>query len=239
MQSELRTLTSTDLRVSSTTALDTLGSAGYTADNRQFSYVGVGATAVTAGQLLVTPAVVANHQGISIASGSKTAAGTNSLTLTLGATAATKDQYADGFLTVVTNTGAGYAYRIKGNSVGLSSGTIILDLYNDEPLITAVDSTTTFNLSANPYANLIASTTASHAVGVAASNIAANAFGWVQTYGMCSVLIKGSISKGNSVIQSTATAGAVATTSGSAALLGNTLEACIDGQYNSVWLQIT
>jgi hypothetical protein len=116
---------------------------------------------------------------------------------------------------------------------------MILDLYNEEPLILAVDNTTTFNLSTSPYSGLIATTTSSHAIGVASCNIPANGFGWVQTYGFCSTLIQGSITKGNGVQQSTSVAGAVTTFTGSNALLGNTLENCTSGQYNGVWLQIT
>ena len=239
MQNEIRTLTDIDLRQSSVLPVDALGAAGFTSDNRQFSYVHAGASNITAGQLVVTPAVVANHQGLSLAAGSQTAKGTTTLQLTLGATAATQDQYADGFLTVVTNTGAGLAYKIKGNSPAVLSGTITVNLYNTEPLLKAVDSTTTFNLTDCSYDQVITSTTASHAVGVAACDIPATNYGWCQTYGFCAVLIKGSISKGNSIIQSTSTAGAVSTASGSSALLGNTLENCTDGQYNSVWLQIT
>ena len=240
MQQEQRQLTSTDLRTTSASQLDTLGAIGMTGDNRQFSYVGVGASNVTAGQLVVTPAVVANHQGISLTTNSLRAVGSIQLQLTLGATAATKDQYADGYITVVTGTGAGVAYRIKGNSAAALSSTIIVDLYNEEALILAVDNTSTFNLAASPYANCITSTTASHAVGVATCNISANNFGWVQTYGYCAALIDSSApAKGVGVQQSTATAGAVAALSGGNAILGNTLEATTSTQRNSVWLQIT
>lgn len=240
MQSELRTLTGADLRNTSAQALDQLGAVGFTSDGRQFSYVQVGSTDVTAGQLLVTPPVVANHQGIKTASGSQLAVGTTQLTLKLGATAATKDQYAEGYLVVVTGTGKGTAYRIKGNSVGLSSGSCIIDLYQTEPLVNAVDTATTFNLTASPYVAVVASTTAAHAVGVASTNIPANNYGWVQNYGFCAVLIDSSApTKGASIIQSTATAGAVAIFSGTSAILGNTLENTVSAQTNGVWLQIT
>lgn len=239
MQNEIRTLTATDLRVTSATQLDQLGASGFTEDNRQFSYVGVGATGVSAGQLLVTPAVVANHQGLLLAAGSQKAAGSTQLQLTLGATAATASQYVDGYLTVVTGTGAGYAYRIRGNTATAASGVIFIDLVQNEPLITAVDAATTFNLAPNVFSNLITSTTSSHAVGIATTNIAANSFGWVQNYGFCAALIQGTISKGVAIQQSTTTAGAVATLTGTNALLGNTLENCTTGQNNGVWLQIT
>jgi hypothetical protein len=87
--------------------------------------------------------------------------------------------------------------------------------------------------------NVIASTTASHAVGVTTVNIPASNYGWVQNYGYCAALIQGSITKGNGIQQSTTTAGAVASFSGSSAILGNTLENCTNAQNNGVWLQIT
>ena len=67
------------------------------------------------------------------------AAGATSVTVTLGATAATEDQYKDGFLYINDGaTGEGHVYKIKSNAVGASGGTCVLTLDEEDGLVTAL-----------------------------------------------------------------------------------------------------
>ena len=95
MERDNRALTESDLRQVDSKQLVTLGAVGRTYDERYFRYCGIGSSAVGAGLLVITPAVVANHTNISVASTSNTAIGSMSVDVTLGNTAATQDQYAE------------------------------------------------------------------------------------------------------------------------------------------------
>ena len=82
----------------SSTQLFPLGTELKYAD-RIYKYSGIGSAAVTAGKLLQTKvAVVGHHRDISVQTAAS--AGDTSVIVTLGATAATLNQYAEGYLHV-------------------------------------------------------------------------------------------------------------------------------------------
>jgi hypothetical protein len=174
-------------------------------DGRKFRYVKAGGTALVIGNLIQAPANVANHLGRT-----PTAAAVNDMTVavTLGATAATKDQYAGGYLHVLT-TGA-QLWPIKSHPAVDSAGVLTATLQSG--LKTAIAATASqIDLIANPYSAVIQNPTtqSSVALGVAVRAIAANAFGWIQTAGPVAVLTDGTVVLGDSVMASNGTAGAV------------------------------
>ena len=71
---------------------------------------------------------VANHVSVAYASGG--AAGSKTLTVTLGATAATRGQYSDGWLAVIDGTGSGQVRKIRDNPAADASATLELTLYD-------------------------------------------------------------------------------------------------------------
>lgn len=240
MQDGIRTLTNTDLRTTTTSQLDTLGALGQTADGRLFRYVSADGTGLSIGKLAVAAAVVGNHVNRSLASTSLVAVGTTLVQVSVGATAVTANQYADGYLVVRDGTGKGAAYRIDGNSAVTSAGgTVNVTLY--DPIATALAVADSKVDLISPYNGVTHSTTLSKGIGVATVAVAASAFGWVQSRGTTSVLADGVITKGYAFVQSTSVSGAVAISAGNAATsqtLGKVAEATVDTKYNQADLNI-
>lgn len=240
MESGFRQLTSTDLKVTTSTNTETLGAVGATADGRMFRYVKADASGgLAAGKLGVAPAIVANHVNRSLGSSSNTAVGSTVVTVAVGATAVTTDQYAGGYLVVRDGAGAGQCLRVNGNTSSAGSTDITVSLV--DPVATALSTSTSKVDLINPFNGVVASTTLSQAVGVAPVTLAAGYYGWVQTKGVASALADGIITKGYGIVQSTSVAGAFMISAGNAAtsqVCGFAPEATVDTKYNQVALNI-
>lgn len=186
-----------------------LGQIAETSDGRVFAYGQAGASNLSPGKLNQGVAATANHVNRSLGT---YVAGTNQISVTVGATAVTANQYAQGFAVVNAGTGAGQALLISGNTACSSSGTTVVNLA--DAIITATATADSkVSLVPNGFANVvIADHTASTAVlpaGVANVAITAAYFGWLQVGGPASVLANGTPASGGSVIPSATTDGAV------------------------------
>lgn len=113
-----------------------LGSRWDLSDGREVVFVRTGSTNVaTAGYVQQDAAVVPNHQNL--ATVSVTAYSNNgntpaSAVVTLGATAATANQYQGGFAIVNSSTGLGQTLKIASNTAASASGTISV-VFEDGP----------------------------------------------------------------------------------------------------------
>lgn len=150
---------------------------------------------------------------------------------------AVKDMYAGGYFSVGRGTGAGYCYRIKGNTaaatVNAVANTVIIELYDQ--LAVALDASTYVSIIGSLYTDLIACTPGTNymPIGVTQANMTANTFGWVCTSGVTQCLVDGTIAGGDVIQPSVATAGAlqaagVGTTSVAALIGQNFCGYCID-----------
>lgn len=199
-----------DVRKTSTAKNHALGQTAYTKDGRQFRYGLAGAVALVAGKLSQIPAVVPNHQALVTAAAAQNA---TKVTVTLGGTAATADQYADGYLVIrdTSTTGAGQAFPINGNQAQtVTTGTV--DVYIAEGVQEALTSASVSNLELSPFAGVLISdhtATTERIVGVSQVDVPAASYAWFQTVGIAGVLGNGSITKGSGVINSGTTDGAV------------------------------
>jgi hypothetical protein len=223
---------------SETTSEAVLGQMIETPDGRKFRYCLVGGTALVPGKLYQSPAEVTNHQDLTPTAA--TAIGDTSITVTLGATAATANQYAGGWVTVTTGTGAGYQYRISSHPAADASATLALTL-DDAILVATNASTTRVDLVLNPYSGVILNpTTASGAaVGVAVYAAAASTYSWLQSGGPCAVLSDGGDAVGTEVVASNGTAGAVEdVASTTQAIVGTRMTGVATGEYGMVNLTI-
>ena len=240
METGIRSLTASDLKTVSSTNLETLGAVGATADNRLFRYVYADATnGLAIGKLGVAPAATANHVNRSLGSTSPVAVGGKTVTVAVGATAVTADQYAGCYLVVRDGTGKGQTLRVNGNSSSAGSTDITVSLA--DPISTALLLSDSKVDLINPFYGVVASATLSESVGVAPITIPAGNYGWVQTKGIASVLADGIITKGYGVVQSTSVAGAVAISAGNAAtsqVVGVAPEATVDTKYNQILLDV-
>jgi len=225
----------TDVLTPSTIQQHDLGARGIAKDGRKFRYLKIGATAITnAGLTLQAPAIVPNHQNV--AAEAAAALGAFVATLTLGATAATANQYAEGFLVINDVTGEGHTYRIKSHAAVASSGVMTVRLY--DPIKVALTTSSEACLIANPYngAVVFPTTATGMFVGVAPYAIPANNFAWVQTYGVCSLLAAGTIGVGLGIAVPGAVAGAGTVMAATLAQIGHALQAAVDTEYRAVFL---
>lgn len=124
----------------------------------------------------------------------------------------TANQLAGGYLLVETGSGAGYTYRIKGNTATgtPASGNIRIELR--EPLQSTVSPNTSVNISPCPWNDFTAAdpTTNNICIGVSCSTTTTSKpYGWVCTAGQIGVLQQGTIVAGQAVMLSTSVNGAV------------------------------
>lgn len=176
-----------DVYSSSTTAKHALGTPGETPDGNKYRYVLAGAAPLVVGNVIQAPAELANHQNLVPAAA---AIGDTTITVTLGATAATADQYADGTATVTVTPGLGQIFRISGNPAADSAATLTLTL--KDSVRVALTTTSRIDLAPNPYRSVIqcpATTLTGAPVGVCTTiPIPAAEYGWIQTKGVGGVL---------------------------------------------------
>jgi hypothetical protein len=176
-------------------------------DGRKYRFSLAGGSALVVGNVLATAANQANHVDTTAVA---TAAGSRTLTTTLGATAATANQYSEGYAMVSVTPGAGETYVIATHPAAGSSETLEVTLASGQQVRTALTTTSRVDLIKHPYDGVIQfpASISGHPVGVACTAIAAGDFGWVQTRGMAAVLTAGTVVIGAGVVGDTATAGA-------------------------------
>lgn len=216
-------------------------------DGREVILVGTGtATTATAGQLYQDAAIVANHQSLAVVSYTAYSANGNipaSFVATLGATAATANQYQGGFVLVNAGTGAGQTLRIASNSAGAtsSSATVVLE---DSPNV-ALTTASSVSLLPPHGANVIQMpTTATGAVvGIAMYAIAPSSYGFLVSKGIVAALSDATVaSVGQSISPSTTTVGATTVTGGGGttptAVIGYANQTAVSAQNRSVFLNV-
>lgn len=210
-----------DLTLNESVASTAIGARGVSNDGREYRYVQAGGTALVVGYLQQAPAEITNHQDLTPTAGSALAS--NVITATLGATAATANQYAGGFAVISVTPDIGYIYRISGHAAVDSAGVITLTL-DDVIRGSALTTTSRIDLFPNPYKGVIINpTTATSApVGVAVTALTASYFGWVQTRGPGVVVADagGALTVGTNIVASNQTAGCVEAATGVQASVG-------------------
>jgi len=204
-------------------------------DGRGFRYVKVGATALVPGKLYQAPAEAANHQDVVPAAA---AIGATSVTVTLGATAATANQYANGWMMVSVTPGQGYQYKIKSHPAADASATLVLTL--EDPIQVALTTSSNCDLVANPFNGVVVNpTTATSApVGAAVYPVTAAYYGWLQVKGPANLLADGTVTVGTAVVASNATAGAVEALTGVQAPVGLALTGIASTEYGAIHLNL-
>lgn len=226
---------SSELFSSSSVKQMSLGAVVHSNDGRKFRYVKAGGTALVPGKLQQAPAVVANHQNMTA---SVTAIGATEVTVTLGATLATKDQYAEGLFIINDVTGQGHTYLVKSHPAADSGASLTLTL--SDPIIVALDGTSQGSLLPNSYGAVIVNPTTptNRPVGVAIYPIVASEFGFIQTRGLVSVLNDSGTTVGLAVAPSQGTEGALKTGATTLDSVGSQAETGTSGEYNWVDLRL-
>ncbi len=208
-------ITPSDARATSTTKNGVLvGSKAITRDSKVYRWTLNGAVALAAGKTTTGVARVANHANLALATTSNIAVGSMKISVTLGGTAATADQYADGYAVINDGTGVGQSFFLVGNSAQTNT-TGTCDLFLAEPVTAAlvITSDTKVTLIPNPNAGVVVTpaVVTNPIAGVPNTAVAASSYFWAQTRGMAGVLSDGVIARGTQSIPSDAVIGAVET----------------------------
>lgn len=198
--------TAQKMRAISTTQKHRLGFRAKDTQGKTFRYVKAGGTTLIPGTLLQSPALEANHAGMSC--NAAVLAGGTVVTLVLGDAAVTADQYRGGSLVVTSNAGIGYAYTINGHAAQ-TNATGILSVNLDEPVVEALSLNSKLDLVPNPYSAVIIQPASKTGVcvGVAISAIVNAQYGWIQTSGPAPVKMSGTPAAGDPISISANTAG--------------------------------
>jgi len=215
-----------------------LGERLVTSDGRVFRYAKAGASPLVAGNMLQAPAQIANHLNLTP---SAAAIGATSITVTLGATAATAGQYAEGWAFISTGPGNGYAYPVTAHPAANASATLVLQI--GVPIIVALTGSSRVDLQMNAYNGVIqtpVTTLTGACVGNAPYVIAASEYGWIQTRGPAACLVAGTPSVGLAVVVPGTAAGAVVIDGAATAtqVVGAMLTTGVDGKNNGVLLAL-
>jgi hypothetical protein len=229
-------LSAQDGRKISSTRLHQLGSIAETADGRVYRYARAGASNLVSGNLQVNADLIANHTNRG--AGAAAAIGAREVSIAVGATAVTLDQYRDGFLTVNDATGEGITYSVNGNSASAGSTSVVVSL--NEPVTVALVATTSeLTLKQNPWGDTVISATdqADLAVGVPNVAVTATYYYWAQTRGECAVWADEAVTKGLALTIGTGTAGQVEALDGvGEPQIGIASEALVDTENRSAFL---
>ncbi len=246
-----------DLFISTVNQQADLGALMTTGDGRFFRYAQAGASALVAGTVLQSPATVSNHlqltpaalvatENANTGAPASTSVGTNVypvLTVTLGGTAATVNQYAGGWVVVSADGGSGGLlgpqYQIISHPAQTNgSGTLALTL--GDANFNKITTSAKIDLVANPHAGVIINpaSLSGTVAGVAIIPTTALYFGWVQVAGIASVLndADGTISQGVAVTPSTTVAGAVEAISSTLQTIGIATQAILASTNGAVKL---
>lgn len=177
--------------VSTTQGAAALGQIADTDDGRRFRYGKAGAVALAPGKMNDGATVVANH--VNLVTAAAAAIGDTQVTVTLGGTAATLDQYAGGMLWCnATSTGLGIGYLIKGNPAQTTTtGNLTVTLV--EPIQVAITTSTKTSLFPALYNGAVITPSAANAggppIGVfTGSSLPIANYGWFQVGGPCPLL---------------------------------------------------
>jgi len=237
------------LQTSTDSNLETLVGARFvTSDGRELVLVQNGGNAIAAGLLCQAPAIIANHQNCATTAFQAASANGNvpaTVTVTLGATAVTANQYAGGYVNANDGTGEGQLLRIASHPAADASAAVVITL-EDNPAVALVGATTEVSLIPNPYNGVIVNpTTFTNApAGANPTALAASAYGFLVTRGPVSLLGDATAPVvGTAVAASAATAGAVgdvpyATDVLTGSVIGNAIQTAVSTEYRMVFINL-
>lgn len=224
-----------DLTLNSSSIQDILGAFYQSPDGRGFRYCRAGGTALVPGKLQQSPVEDTAHQDLAPAAA---AIGATEVTVTLGASAVTANEYAGGYLLGTVTPGQGQMYLISGHPAADASATCVLTLA--DPLIVALTTSSRLDMVLNAYTALVVNptTATSSPAGVAVTAITASYYGFLQVSGPANVLNDGGSTVGTNVSASNATAGAVEAAVTAQAAVGYAMTGIASTEYGAIMLSL-
>lgn len=219
-----------DVHTTSTVARAKLGDKVHTADGRVYRYTKNAGTALAAGKLTVGATLVANHTNIAVAVAADV--GDTSITVTLGATAATVNQYSEGYVVINDAAGEGIAYKIADHAAADASAALVIKL--EDPIKVALTTSSEAVLQVNIYDQVVVSAAdqADLAIGVPNVAVAIDEYFWAQTGGVCAILADEAVTAGLSLTIGSSVVGAVeAADLVGEQVIGVAMSALVDTEY--------
>ncbi len=226
------------------TQLYPIGQKAESTDGSIYRYTLMGSTVGIANR--VYQAAVPTANWLSQTHTIEATAGDTSISFDDGGTAFTTNQAAGGTVLFEETDDLGGIYRIKSNTVTVSTETIMQfedGVTVQTTMAVAASNVMTFLL--NPWsATIIVPTTTPTAVhaGIPRVIIAASAYGWLQTRGVASCLIIGTVAIGEPVITGGTTAGSVAPnisqTTAITTLVGSAMEVAPTADFGHIFLTL-
>ena len=230
-----------------------LGQRFTTEDGTEVVLVLNGAVALTAGVLVQHSPIVANHENLAVTAFSPVSTQTNTaatVTVTLGATAATSQQYQGGYAVVNAGTGIGQRLRIASNPAAALSTSMVVTL-EDAPVV-ALDTTSRIDLIAAPYSNVVINPTTPTAspagvtlyaipatVGTAGAAGYVPSYGFVTTKGIVSCLSDATVaSVGLGISPSITTAGCITLAIATGSVIGDAYQTSVSAQARAVRISL-
>lgn len=213
-------------------------------DGRELILVSVSsAGAVVAGNLYQDAAIVSGHQGVAVTAFQAYSANGNvpaTVTVTLGASALTANEYAGGFAIVDSGTGIGQTLRVESNPAANASATGVVITLEDGPNV-ALDATSTLCLIPAHGANVIQNPTTptGSPVGVGLYGIPASSYGFLVSKGLVSALSDASVAAvGKAISPSVTTAGTVTIASAGTAVIGFSQQSGVSAKARTVFVNL-
>jgi len=222
----------------SATKKETLGALRFTQDGRCFRYAKAGGT-LTAGKNCIMSVAVANH--IKQANtGYTMAVGDMTVSVLIGATALTANQYDDGYLQIYDGAAAAVGQQMMISSHGVSAaGSEAVKLNLAEPVRAAVIATDTFSLIVNPWSGVThAAVLANGYAGVTTIAVTSGYYCWLQTGGVACALVHANTVLGGEITMSATDSGGFDIAAGyTSKMCGTTIaHASIADKYNPLFL---
>jgi hypothetical protein len=212
------------------------GQRAETQDGRVFRYAKTG-EAITVGRVTVSPAIDATLVNCAVTA--VAAIGALQISFTNAATTATENEYAEGYAIISYGTGAGQILKVKSHAALTSGGASVV--YLEDPLVTALDTTSKVELTHNPWNGVMMTASAvTKPTGGALIAFDKGYYGWFQTRGVFPGIADGTITAGYELQCDGSTAGDVELlgTYTQAYQIGNAIKATASGYFHPVWLNI-
>jgi hypothetical protein len=225
-------------------------------DGRMYSY-GKAGEAITAGKITMAAATTAAHiKDLAIAAAvAANASGIGAITVTNQTTAISGSayytgtrtdvgDYEDGYIFVNDVDGEGQYWPIWRHSAATSSGTLTVDLFENDFVATALTTSSQIGLAKNPWSEVEAwdvNDIDGPVMGIPNRDMTSGYYGWFQTQGPCAVLTNGTLVVGNQFITGSSTDGSVdvaADNNSAEIVLGDVINVGATTEYSLVWLRL-
>lgn len=211
------------------------------ADGREVKLILAGASNLAVGKLMTAPAWVSDNVNLAVTAVQAYSNNGNTpatVTVTLGSSSVTANQYRGGYMTVYDSTGAGQTLQIASHPAA-TNGTSCVFTLADGPN-TALTTSSKVSLTANPANGVILMdhTALQNPVGVTLYPVTAANYAFIVSKGIVNCLNDGALTTGSAISPSNAVDGAVENGVIAQGFVGHTIMTGADAKYTPVFINL-